>query len=467
MLQRTFSQVPDVSECNGRTDNAEGDQQLSEGMQRRDAGDPGDEIGPVCRALARRLIEDVERLQSAVGPRVAQQPLYASLYPEEAAEVARSTGRIAETLTACMAEGRRLLPAEARTAEVLGRRRAELGIPLDSVIGAIEQGAHAGHELLQQHAAAWPDPRVALHAFAQMSRNLFSAVHETTALVTAGYRDEEQERATHLVHEQATFVEELLGGAWVSSEAIIARGQKLGFTLTSRCALVLILPGTPRDAPKLKEATARFVSSLGSDAITGPLRHGSVVHSVVLLALPVAGAELSELVPRLTVATRQAGVVSLVEPVDDLTHVAPCYEAMRAEAAIAAAVTRSPQVLLRDDLLEYRVLHDVNAEVAFEFIDAHLGPVLSQAKEATVLVTTLETLLASDEPVEVVAKRLHLSHSGLRYRLRRISELTGLNWNARVARHRLQLSLHLYRLHESRLPVIGERWRVAPLVRAG
>lgn len=420
-----------------------------------------DAVNQACSELATKLIEDIEALRSAVGPRVIRQPVYASLHPEETAEVARATAGIAEILTACMAEGRRLTPAEARTLEVLGRRRAELGIPLASVVGAIEQGAAAGHELLEQHAAAWPDARVALYAFGQMSRALFGAVHETTTLVTAGYRDEEQERATHLVREQATFVEDLLGGAWANSNAIMERGRQLGFPLTERCVLVLVLPETPRDAPKLKEATARFVRSLGAGAIVGPLRHGRVVHGVVLVARSSDDAD-DALLRRLDGAARTARVVALAEPLSNLADVAPTYETMKAEAPLAGAVTRFARILLREDLLEYRVLAEAGTDAVFDFIDAHLGPVLAlDATEATVLVTTLEAVFTGGEANALVATRLHLSLSGLRYRLRRIAELTGAMWNDRATRYRLQLALHLFRLHEANLPALGEKWRPA------
>lgn len=151
----------------------------------------------------------------------------------------------------------------------------------------------------------------------------------------------------------------------------------------------------------------------------------------------------------------------LAERLSNLADMAPTYETLRREAPLAGAVARFARIILRDDLLEYRVLAEAGTDAAFDY-DAHLGPVLAlDATEATVLVTTLEAVFTDGEANVLVATRLHLSLSGLRYRLRRIAELTGATWNDRATRYRLQLALHLFRLHEANLPALGERWRPA------
>lgn len=419
-------------------------------------------LDAVCAELARQVMDDIDGLRAAVDPQVAADTPYASLHPEDASEVARATHRVAETLTACMIEGRGLRASEARGMELLGRRRAETGIPLVSVVGAIINGAQAGHELLERHATKWPEPTVAVAALGRLSRRLFGAVHEATAWVTAGYRDEEQDRTAHILRGQISFVEDVLGGAWSSTEDIIERGRSLGYALTRRCVLVVLLPPAERESSRLREATARFVRRVGPNAITGPMRHRGTIHGAVLVILPDETKDTAALVRRLDIAATEARVLAIAEPVSDVADLAERYEAMREEAGLARGVSRCPRVLLRDELLEARVLKDAAPGEVCGYVNAVLGPVLAlPAKQAEPLLETLDAIfLSPDAPLEAVADAIHLSHSGIRYRVGKIARLTGITWTDRAARFRLELALRLFRLHEPRLPALGDpTWR--------
>jgi sugar diacid utilization regulator len=290
-----------------------------------------------------------------------------------------------------------------------------------------------------------------------MSRDLFGAVHEATSLVTAGYRDEEQERVTHLIREQASFVEDVLGGAWRSSAEMIERGRELGFPLTTRCLLIIVLPRTERDTPRLKDAMARFARHLGDSAISGPIRHGSVGHGVVLVPLPDELAELSTVVEGVDTAAIDACVVALAQVIVDLGGMAAGYESLRDDAGLARAASRSPRLLMVDDLHEYRVLREASPGDAFTFIRSVLGSLLALAPNAAAqLIETLEVVVSSDASIEALAAQMHISYSGLRYRIRRITEITGTAPNDRTVRFRMQLALRLFRVHERRLPALGD-----------
>src|SRR5439155_10764587 len=106
------------------------------------------------------------------------------------------------------------------------------------------------------------------------------------------------------------------------------------------------------------------------------------------------------------------------------------------------------QVTAFADLGVYRLLYAFrqSGELA-AFCEETLATLLEyDAKNGTALVETLEVYFRCDASLHAAAEALFLHRNSLAYRLRRISEITGLVLDNLEDRFRLQLALKGYRL---------------------
>jgi DNA-binding PucR family transcriptional regulator len=121
-------------------------------------------------------------------------------------------------------------------------------------------------------------------------------------------------------------------------------------------------------------------------------------------------------------------------------------EAAYREAVTAAAVSErvSRKVLQFADLGLYRLFFDPqHADRVEEYIERWLGPLLRyDAAHHTELVRTLECQL-SGAGREEVASKLSIHPSTLKYRLRRIREVFGLDFADAESRFNVELALRL------------------------
>ncbi|MER7796622.1 helix-turn-helix domain-containing protein [Microbacterium sp. NPDC096154] len=97
----------------------------------------------------------------------------------------------------------------------------------------------------------------------------------------------------------------------------------------------------------------------------------------------------------------------------------------------------------------YALITDLDPAQRRAFADRYLGPLRRYDRErGGEFVATLETHLATGWSALQTAQRLHVHVSTLKYRLKRIAELTGLSLEDPEQRLCLQLALHLERLDE-------------------
>ncbi|MBW3667781.1 MAG: hypothetical protein KY443_01095, partial [Actinobacteria bacterium] len=286
------------------------------------------DVAAVQRELATRLVADMDAFRETIAPELLKRPTYASLTTRDVRDVVTATGFIAQTLTACMAEDRTLCETEGRRLEVIGRQRACLGIPLEDVVQAIEDGAAAGHELLERHASGWPDPLVALQASSRMSRALLRGLQQVTAHVSRGYQHEEQQRTRDIVRDQISYVQEALEGAWTTSAAVLENGHALGYEMTPSCMLVVVLPGAIHQANTLRKTASAFSLRLPR-CIVGPLHRGVSSHVPIVLPVDDLQAEYDSTLRKIERAATQANVVALVEPVYELADLPRAYQALQ------------------------------------------------------------------------------------------------------------------------------------------
>lgn len=261
------------------------------------------------------------------------------------------------------------------------------------------------------------------------------------------------------LHLRGNFVEELLTGGYGSIEAMRQRARFLGhdldrphivavFDIDNFARYVSAHPISGEGAiVKLKERFTRLVAEALADGDTALLWQHS--DSVVALIPTRADVEMAEIGKRVE-AVRAAVQARLGGPsisagigriYDDPAGLHRSYVEACEAARIGLMTDGTGMSTPFDRLGVYRLLFRLRESVELEgFCDELLGPLERYDRaRGTDLVHTLERYLACNCNVARATEELHLHRNGLLYRLQRIGEITGADFND--ARQRL--SYHL------------------------
>ncbi len=92
------------------------------------------------------------------------------------------------------------------------------------------------------------------------------------------------------------------------------------------------------------------------------------------------------------------------------------------------------------------LLQSQNQKELLSFMDRHLGPLVRyDTANQSQLVETLESYLAKNGNLRLAADDCHIHLNSLKYRLRRIHEISGLDLRDGDMRFRAQLALAIHR----------------------
>ena len=363
----------------------------------------------LVREIVRRLVEEV--------------PFYRLLPDEQIrGEVTEVVDRSVRLLADVVREGRDARDGELTFQRDSAARRAEEDVPLHAVLSAYHLGMTISWAEIS--AAARPDDLADVQAALALMLRLYQQI---TATVSAAYVEER-----HVIDGQAhsgrrSLLGALAGGA--SSGTITAVAQEAGVRLAPRyVATALVVAPHADDVAggaaakvtarrrirRLQAALDRFagepvLSALepGGGTVLLPARH------------EVAWPELRALVARVgrELGTDVTAACCVAAP-------AQVPDALRQAGEIADLVTGSgrPPGLYRltDVLLEYQLSRPSDAHPA---LAALLDPVAGRDD----LLTTLEEYLRSGLSRRRTAALLHVHPNTVDYRIRRITQLTGLN----------------------------------------
>lgn len=263
------------------------------------------------------------------------------------------------------------------------------------------------------------------------------------------------------LHLRGNFVEELLTDGYRSIEAMRQRARFLGHDLDLPHAVAMFdidhfaryISARPVSGEgaivKLKERFTRLVAEALADGDAALLWQQSDAVVALLPVRPdVAPVDVAKRVEavramvqaRLGGPTISAGVGRIY---DDPARLHRSYVESREAARIGLTTAGTATTTTFDKLGVYRLLFRLRESPELDtFCGELLGPLERYDKaRGTDLVYTLERYLACNCNVARATEELHLHRNGLLYRLQRIAELTGADFND--ARQRLSYHLAL------------------------
>ncbi|MFG3619529.1 PucR family transcriptional regulator [Nocardia sp. NPDC047654] len=301
-------------------------------------------------------------------------------------------------------------PLDPESPKETGRLRARQGVPLAETLHAFR----IGFEFLWSElvAEARRHPSVTDVMLVDLAAEVWALSGEYSVAVAAAYREMSSELMLQREHERSVLVEALFTG-------VIADPATLG-----EATRILGLPPTGRYV-----VVAADVPAAGREALPG-------------IETALRGAQITSawrLLP-----DQQIGVLSVPEHREDSAirtlrksrarvGMSPPYEALTdtpqalrfARLAVSGLGTRAFGVARFDDNPLAMLMAAAPAE-AERMVRLRLGPLLALPyEERTRLLETLETWFDAGGSAARTGERLYLHANSVRYRLRRIEELTG------------------------------------------
>jgi hypothetical protein len=395
-----------------------------------DMSRPSAAVDATVQTLSRALLAKVDGLGADLAARIQQaESVYRDGHvpPEDLRRSCRDN--LVHVFTRLA--GRR--PPGLEAPRATGRRRAEQGVPLPAILHAYRIGGRYIWETLLGHA---PESGPARDELLRAAADIWTIVDDYSNALTDAYRD--------TIAEQAR------------------RNAQL-----RTAALSSLLDGTVSDAPRLWESAAMLqlphrgtfvvvaaeASSPGYEALpkVGDLLRRHDVASAWRLGTEVQVGVVS-LRPRFTVAQLcqrlahiAGGRVGVSEPYTSLDQTA---QALRQARLACAAAARGAPEPIRYEQQPIGVLLASAPDAGSNVAQAILGPVLAlPASDRDILLETLRTWFAEKGSVSAAAARLHIHRNTVRYRLRRLENVTSRSLGDPKAIGELYLALESIHIH--------------------
>jgi hypothetical protein len=363
-------------------------------------------VDPVVRDLSRRLLPRVDEFAQWMVDRIrAQEPLYAEghlVTPDELLQSCRDNLLYVLRRLA----GEPDVGTEAPRAS--GARRAQTGVPLSAVLQAFRIGGRLVWELLIEHAD--PDAQDTL---LRCAADIWAVSDDLAEAATEAYRGTSADLARHDRQLRSALLDSLLDGKlgdgtrlWESAALLKLPQQGTFVVVAAECPA----PGDEA-LPRVEELLRRrdLVSAWRLDA---ELQEGLVALRPRL--------DVAQLCTEL--ATVAVGRVGVSEPYAGLEQTAP---ALRQARLACAAGTPGSTDLVRFDQHPVAVLLVSAPDAAQSVARRILGPVLDLPDDdRRVIIETVRAWLAAAGSTSTAAAVLHLHRNTVRYRLRRLEELT-------------------------------------------
>ncbi|HEY2296694.1 MAG TPA: helix-turn-helix domain-containing protein [Jatrophihabitans sp.] len=388
------------------------------------------DVAPAVRALSRALLPEAEQLAVAMAARIRA----------EVAFYADETLVSAEALDASCCDNVRYVLGNLADQPVVqnevpratGNLRAESGVPYDSVLQAYRIGGRYIWELLVDRAD--DDARDTL---LRAAADIWTVTDELSAQVTDAYRATLADRVRRDGQVRAALLSTLFDSPATDVDQL--RQSASSLRLPQQGDLVVVSAECP--APGT-EALAAIEETLRRGDVTTAWRLDIDHHDGIVVIRPRyrIDALLGDLT---TAAAGRVGVSPVFGRIDE------AHRALR-QARLACAAGSPGQV----DVCRYEdrpsaTLLAAEPDLAQDVMRRTLGQILDlpPADRDTLLGTARIWFEAAGSTGEA-ATRLHLHRNSVRYRLRRLEELSGLDLGAPIDLAALHLALEAARIFE-------------------
>ena len=357
-------------------------------------------------ALGSELLSSLDPMtDELVDAILAEDPSYTATGRPTRADLARSCHDNLQRILEDLADLTPSTPGDPYDApRATGHRRAEQGVPLESVLHAYRLGHRVIWEQLVQHARRAGG--AALDVLVDAASEVWALVDTYSAEVARAYRATELEIARHDDRRRDALLDALLEGRGSDRSVAADAAAALRLPQTGRLCVVVI-SGT--DFARLA-GDALSVRGLPSSWRTRADREVGIV------ALGrTSASEVAALLSRVGVA--RAGISPVV---DELALVDGA-----ARLAATAMLARASGVVELDEVLPGALLASA-PELAARLLDRALAPVLAlPPQETDVLLDTLRTWIACGGSASQTADQLYCHRNTVLNRLRRVASLTG------------------------------------------
>ena len=359
-------------------------------------------------------------------------PLYRALDPAQLADV-RETVRAGYLATLDLwAAGEPATTEQLQGFRANGATRAAEGRPLPLVLRAYRVSGLGIYDYVVNHPAA----QLGTEEERNFARLTMTIVDQMSNEVTIGYVETTGQLASQQGRARREFVEDLLAGRLLAAAEVSERANTLGLTLPRRPYLLVAAPNVGEGSSLSERArvTLQELARRDSDRSTTRLQlitRGQLV--VIDERTELAGIRR---------AVDAAGLTGVVLDVVDLTDVATTYQRAREiHDFMQAARLPSMGTVGPDEALVLTMLARAREdELSARATSAILGPLLAPAHAD--LLETLDAYLSAGNAVSA-AHRLGIHAQTMRYRLKRIRELTGRDPGRGWDRFLLELALRI------------------------
>ncbi|MGI8609327.1 MAG: PucR family transcriptional regulator [Candidatus Dormibacteria bacterium] len=422
---------------------------------------------PERRELIGQLIESLEgRLDDLASSIVREMRVeiaaYSAIESQRRVEALDQGVRaIATTFFAVVKQGRRLNASEAQLLTEVAADPSEHGIALESLLSGIRLAMRVGWQYGVGQARALPGYPAVLEALGDLAVELFDFIDDLSTALTEGYLRRERERLARRERDRQSIVDDLLVGDFPSDADMQTVALEHGLDL-SHDQVLLVPTAAGGDARwRLRDAVRGFVKDLPS-VVAVPVNAGAQAHAVLLAPLlrPDDMARHLDIAERIALAS---GVLVLAtQPLRGAGEIHRAYQRVSGELALAVSLRGGKGLVHADELVVYGILGgDAGDQRAF--IDQTLGPILVlPASHSAPILETLEALHVSGGNVESAASSLHVHAKTIRYRLGRLTEFTGMKFHHPPDRFRVELAIHLLKLHPPKDPTLHRALGLAP-----
>lgn len=311
-----------------------------------------------------------------------------------------------------------------------GTNRADQGVPYAMVLQAFRIGARYVWELMVERAASEDRDALLLAA-----ADIWAVSDALAAAVTDAYRTAFAERVRRDGQMRSVLVAGLLDGDAGSADALARAADVLGlgrggaFAVVSAESPTMGIEGLPDIERELTRVNA--VSAWR-------LEHG--LHEGIVALRP--GFDLDTLVQRLTPLARGRVGVSRSR-----SRLEEAPEGRREARVAREAATPGTTDVVRFGADPLGVLLASSPEQARSLVDAVLAPVLAMSVEdRQVVIDTARAWLAAGGSTSTAARALHVHRNTVRYRVRRLEEVTGRDLARPVDAAELYVALECLRI---------------------